>query len=278
MNIFIIIGILIIAIGTSIMGYGLSIIAGVLLTALGTGFMVYGQLVKSKVDNAEAAQVLQDKVDSVLRHIEEVREGEKGESSAIQIHQIEDEFKTWAGEFLNDRERKKVELARSALDLVEMQLKVSNEWRPVFEYVINTIESFSTAYTAQSGEIIKVIFPSIPANLYSEEASNYNGQVLFPNRAIWRIRFSSSKPPKENNPPSMVINFTTDMERNFPDYSNSLFIHKFGKPGDNSINVHVDGSDIPMTEDVEGIYPFDSYRDSLKKIILALFEAQLLRD
>jgi predicted DNA binding CopG/RHH family protein len=54
MNVFIIVGILLIALGTGIVGYGFSIV-GILLTALGTGIMVYGQLAKSKVDNAEVS-------------------------------------------------------------------------------------------------------------------------------------------------------------------------------------------------------------------------------
>jgi hypothetical protein len=161
MNVFIIVGILLIALGTGIVGYGFSIV-GILLTALGTGIMVYGQLAKSKVDNAEVSYVLQDKVDSVLKRIDEVREGEKDETSAGKIQQIEEEFKKWAAEFLKDRERKKVVLARSELDSVDNQLKVSNECKPIYEYILKTIESLAQAYNSESGETIKVDFPYFP--------------------------------------------------------------------------------------------------------------------
>ena len=207
MNVYIIVGILLIALGTGVMGYGFSIIVGILLNALGTGMMVYGQHVKSKVDSAEVSRVLQDKVDNVLKRIDEVREGEKDEASAGKIQQIEQEFQTWAAEFLKDREQRKVELARTHLDSVDVQLKVSNEWKPIFEYVLKTIDSMANAYNAESGETIKVDFPPLPPNLYSEAASKYGGKVVFPNKAVWRILFAASRPPKKENPPSMYINF-----------------------------------------------------------------------
>jgi hypothetical protein len=104
MNVSIIIGILLIALGTVVMSYGFSKIVGILLNALGMGIMVYGQLVKSKVDSAEVSKVLQEKIDSVWKRIDEVREDEKDEASAGKIQQIEAEFQVWAAEFLKDRE------------------------------------------------------------------------------------------------------------------------------------------------------------------------------
>lgn len=273
MNIFIIIGILIIAFGTGTMAYGFSIVAGILLTAFGTGTMIYGQLVKNKADSAEVSQVLQDKVDSVLKRIEEVREGEKEEVSSGKIHQIEEEFKNWAAEFLKDRERKKLELAKSGLDLVDTQLNISNEWRPIFQYVLTTIESLASAYNMQSGETIEVDFPPIPPNLYSEEASNYNGKVIFHNNFYWHISLRSSKPAKKNNPPRMDISFHMGKEHYLRD--SWLMIGDYDAK---SFMITINGSNIPVTNGIEGTYPFDSYRDSLKRIICRLFEAQLLQD
>lgn len=249
------------------------IISGILLIALGTGMMVYGQHVKSKVDSAEVARGLQDKVDNVLKHIDEVRKGEKDEASAGKINQIEQEFQTWAAEFLKDREQKKVKLARTHLDSVDVQLIVSNEWRPIFEYVLKTIDSMAKAYNAKSGETIKVDFPPLPPNLYSEEAENYGGTVIFPNKIMWRIMFLSIKPPRQNHPPSMYISFGQEGDRDR--------LHSYLQIGDwdkKNFRVSLSGPSVPTTEGVEGIYPLESYRDSLKTIIRRLFEAQLLRD
>jgi len=272
MNFYIIAGILLIALGTGVMVYGFSIIVGILLNALGTGIMVYGQLVKSKVDSAEVSRVLQDKVDNVLKRIDEVREGEKDEASAGKISQIEQEFKNWAAKFLKNRELRKIELERSKLDSVDVQLRVSNEWRPIFEYILQTIDSLARAYNAESGESVKVDFPPIPPNLYSDEARNYGGKVIFPNKVIWSIGFSSIKPPRERHPPSMKIYFQIEEERLFYSY---LSIENFDKK---SFLVRLDGSNIPTAEGIEGLYPFDLYRDSVKTIMQRLFEAQLLRD
>jgi hypothetical protein len=273
MNFHIIIGILLIALGTGVTVYGYSIIVGILLNALGMGIMVYGQLVKSKVDSAEVSRVLQDKVDNVLKRIDEVREGETDEASVGKIQQIEEEFKNWASEFLKNRELRKVELARTELDSVDVQLKVSNEWRPIFEYVLTTIESMAKAYNAKSGETIKVDFPSIPPNLYSEEASNYGGRVIFQNKVVWLVRFLSSKPPKKENPPQMIISFQKDEAKG---YLGSYFSIK--SIDDNSFITYLTGPNVPTAAGIEGKYPIDSYRDSLKPIMRRLFEAQLLRD
>jgi len=273
MNFFITAGILLIALGTGLMVYGFSIIVGILLNAIGTGIMIYGQLVRSKVDNDEVSRVLQDKVDNVLKRIDEIREGEKDEESAGKVNQIEQEFKNWASEFMKNREIKKVEIARSGLDLVDKQLKVSNEWKPIYEYVLNTIESLSHAYNAESGETIKVNFPPLPPNLFSKEARNYGGKVAFPNKVEWHIKFASSVLPRKNDSPKMIIGFS--MEKNRYNYDSLLMISSIGE---NLLNINLEGPSVPTAENIEGMYPLDSYRESLKTILRRLFEAQLLRD
>lgn len=273
MNFYIIIGLLVFALG-GLMVYSFSIIVGIMLNALGTGIIVYGQQVKSKGDSAEVSRVLQDKIDNVVRRIDEVREGEKNEASDGKIGQIEQEFKDWAAEFLKNREIRKVELARSELDSVDNQLKVSNEWKPIYEYVLKTIESLVQAYNAESGETIKVNFPPLPPNLFSEEAINYVGKIAFLNKVVWHIKFSSSNnPPRKGDAPWMIIGFS--MEGEPFKYNSHLMISRLGG---NMLNINLDGPNVPTAEGVEGYFPIDSYRDSLKTIMFHLFEAQLLRD
>ncbi len=249
------------------------IIGGILLIALGTLAMVYGQHAKSKVDSSEVSQVVQNKVDEVLKRIDEVRGDEKDKASAGKIQQIEQEFQTWASEFLKDRERRKIELARTHLDSSDVQLKVSNEWKPIFEYVLKTIDSLVQAYNAESGEAIKVNFPPVPANLYSEEAENYAGEVIFPNKVIWSVNFLSAKPPKQESPPTMFIYIKEKADQS---YLNSYCT--IGSLDKKSFRVHLNGPRVPTAKGIEGIYPFEAYRDSLKTILQRLFEAQLLRD
>ena len=45
-----------------------------------------------------------------------------------------------------------------------------------------------------------------------------------------------------------------------------------------SFRVYLMGPNVPTIEDIEGIYPYNSYQDSLKKIMRQIFEAQLLHD
>jgi len=71
---------------------------------------------------------------------------------------------------LKDREKRKVKLARTRLDSVDVQLKVSNEWKSIFEYVLKTIDLLVQAYNAESGETIKIDFSPLYPNLYSDAA------------------------------------------------------------------------------------------------------------
>jgi len=249
------------------------IIGGILLIALGTLAMVYGQHAKSKVDSSEVSQVVQNKVDEVLKRIDEVRGGEKDKASAGKIQQIEQEFQIWAAEFLKDRELRKVQFARTQLDSVDVQLKVSNEWKPIFEYALKTIDAMAHAYNSESGETVKVDFPPLPSNLYSEAARKYGGKIIFPNKAIWHILFAASSPPKKENPPSMYVEFRKEGDIGL---LNSYFSISY--LNEKSFRSYITGPDVPTAEGVEGIYPLESYRDSLKTIISRLFEAQLLRD
>jgi low affinity Fe/Cu permease len=284
MNIYIVAGIIIIAVGTFVMIYGqlkksvkinpfIIISVGILLIAFGTIVMIYGQYEKSKEDSS----VLQSKVDDVLKRIDEAKKGEINESSGGKIQKIEQEFQIWAAEFLKDRERKKIKLTKRQLDSVDVQLKVSNELRPVFEYVLKTIDSLARAYKAESSKIVQVDFPSIPSNLYSEAASKYSGKVVFPNKTVWRVTFLSMKPPRERHPPSMYITFHQDEGRRASTDSYVCIRRSdfsFGK----GFDVVINGQSVPTDDDIEGTFSFDSYRDSLKTIIRRLFEAELLRE
>ncbi len=169
---------------------------------------------------------------------------------------------------------KKVELARSELDSVDNHLKVSNEWRPIYEYVLKTIELLAQAYNAECGKTIEVNFSPLPPNLFSEDAHNYDGKVAFPNKAVWHIKFSSSKPHRKENTSSMIIGFSMDGDRF--NYDSMLLISRLGE---NLLNINLDGPSVPpIAEGIERVYPLESYRDSLKTIVRSLFESQLLQD
>jgi hypothetical protein len=249
------------------------IIVGILIIALGTGLTLYGQHIKSRGDSS----ILQEKVENVLKSIDETKKGEKDEATAGKMQQIEQEFRTWATEFLKDREQKKVALAKNQLDSVDEQFKVSNEVKPVFEYVLKTIESLARAYNAESGQKVQVDFPTIPSNLYTQAAEDYSGKVIFPSKVVWRVSFFAIKPPQRKYPPCMYVSFClTEKESGLSRYcaiKPRMMMKEFKE-----ISVDLNGSGVPMTEGIEGTYPVESYRESLKMIVRRLFEAQLLRD
>ena len=285
MNFYITAGILLIAVGTFVMIFGqleksvvhtkiktfIIIGVGIALIALGTFGIIYGQHEKSKEDSS----ILQSKIDDVLKNIGEVKKGETNEVSVGKIQKTEQEFEIWASEFMKNRERKKVELARTQLDSIDTQLKVSNEWRPIFEHVLQTIDSLARAYNTKSSEPIKVDFPAIPENLYSAAASAYPGKVVFPNKAMWFVEFMSSLPP--TYPPSMNICFQHQKSSSFLRL-NYLSIRIRSSMDKKEIDLTIYGKDLPTTDGIEGSYPLDSYRDKLKTIIRRLFEAELLRN
>ncbi|MHB8123756.1 MAG: hypothetical protein ACYDG4_16585 [Desulfuromonadaceae bacterium] len=288
MNAHIIGGIFLIALGTLWMVYGqlikskgdgaillkyAHVIGGIVLIALGTGWMVYGQYVKGMEDGA----ILQGKVEQVLKSIDGIKQGETAEATAGKIQQIEQEFQTWATEFLRDRERRKVTLTKAQLDSVDEQFGVSNKVRPVFEYVIRTIESLARAYNAESDQKVQIDFPPIPPNLYSEAAENYRGKVIFPSNVVWVISFLSKKPSHREHPPFMNLDFNLQ-KSGLPSGSYCLISPKLMKNEFSGLSVKLNGPNLPVTDGIEGEYPVASYRDSLKMITRRLFEAQLLRD
>jgi hypothetical protein len=99
------------------------------------------------------------------------------------------------------------------------------------------------------------------------------GKIIFPNKFIWSLELFSSKPPRKTSRPSFYIYFEKENGKRKSD--NFLIIEKFDE---NKLHIHIHGSNIPTAEGIEGLYPLDSYKDSLKTILRRLFEAQLLRD
>ena len=72
----------------------------------------------------------------------------------------------------------------------------------------------------------------------------------------------------------MYISFGKEGDR---DYMRSFCAIGALVTGDKkSFHVGLTGPDVPTVKGIEGIYPIESYRDSLKKIMRQIFEAQLL--
>jgi hypothetical protein len=71
----------------------------------------------------------------------------------------------------------------------------------------------------------------------------------------------------------MYINFQIEGNRHYePSY---FLITNFDEK---SFHAILNGPNVPTAEGIEGTYPLESYRESLKTIIQRLFEAQLLRE
>jgi hypothetical protein len=139
--------------------------------------------------------------------------------------------------------------------------------------------TLARAYNAESGQKVVVDFPPIPSNLYSQAAEEYVGNVIFPSKVVWQVRFNFSKPPQRRYPPSMQVNFLLSEKDSFSSSSSALVIHPESTKNEiKEFIVVIVGSDVPTTEGIQGNYQVESYRESLKMIMRRLFESQLLRD
>jgi hypothetical protein len=242
------------------------IIVGVLLVALGTGVMIYGQWTKSKADST----ALETKVDGVLQRIDSIRSGTTDPTKEAELAQVEDDFTQWATDFLRNREQKRIALQRSGLASVEEELRVSAQWRPIYQYVLDTVTNLARAYSAATNEPVVVSLPPLPDNFYGTRISDYGGKVAFPNKIVWHVGFRSDERARADQGPNMLIFIGTD------DFVQSLDSRVQLYPLRDKLIITCAGERVPLIEGVESEIPVSAYHEPLKAALQRLFEAQLL--
>lgn len=179
------------------------IILGVVINTFGLFLMAKGTLLSGKKDKNEIIK----KFNEFRKEIKIIKGSTTNIESLHKIDEIENEFDEWAEAFVGDFESKKVELAKNEILLKEREIKLTKEWRHIYQYIIETIRGMLVAYNQKSINKIEFNLPEIPNDLFGKEIELFEGFIIFNEKVGWKISLSINKPYDDDDLPDFWIRF-----------------------------------------------------------------------
>ena len=125
-------------------------IIGIILIALGTFLTFFGSHIQSKRDKSN----FEEKHHEVIASIASVKAQQDSTKDSGTTAKIEKEYLEWADQFFGGLEKTKLSLEKEKIEEVEMQLDLSNKYRYLYEAFVGTFNSYINAYNEGSGNRI----------------------------------------------------------------------------------------------------------------------------
>lgn len=244
------------------------LVIGGIATGVGPIFLYWGSVLAARADSATVEQRLAEfgaKLDEAKR---ESSVDPVTERSSDRISKVDEEFSSWADDFVKQRHLRRLDFARAKLDAQSVAAEVTARWSPFMEKVLNLSRNILTAYNEKSGSEIKMDLPEIPPDLF---ASPYNGKITFHTGAVWTLSTNCFLPARDSSGAALVIGFGNSEVRSgsiiqiqFYARSKTFEIGAFGE----AVPADIGTKQLPLTE-------FDAV---ISTSVRRLVEAQLLND
>jgi len=251
------------------------VIIGLLLIFAGSFLCYLGQRKHSALDTKNSEEILNTKVTSVLKAIHDARSNVRettehpdnvsNKTAMDKIDAIEQDFRQWAASFIASRSSKKLGFDKQKIELLDVELRNSRKWRPLFQKWINTILALAEAYNSTSKtNFISTQKITLQENLYIR--MNSHPTISFGDKATWLFDIVARKPVSIDETPTFVIAFNQEGK-----YTGEVSL----KPNKNEIFVNLSLLEMPKPTSIRKNYNI-SDESGITEAFKALIEMQIL--
>ena len=251
------------------------VVTGLLIVAIGSGVAIYGQYLKSKTDNATTAVENDKKLQQIMSDIQSIKNSNPPPEVAAKIEKVEDEFRSWASEFGKKKAERRVDFEKAKLDQAALELKMSRRYRPFLEFARDTLEKAVVAYNAESQENVRCELRRVPDNIYDLSDARQGdevGNIVFGPTVAWVVFMRATLPAREDNRPTMTISFVKDPKEGWGTNRFSIYPDLI----DGVYRISFSGERVPSFVGINSQYPMEGYEKTLRDVLLKVFEAQVL--
>ncbi|TKJ42117.1 hypothetical protein CEE37_00125 [candidate division LCP-89 bacterium B3_LCP] len=254
----------------------LYIYIGLILIALGTGLTIYGGFVRNKIENDKTRHTFNQKIEEVKSKIDDAKSSDLSDSVSVKdsLLVIEQDFQDWANEFLGTFEARKLDFKKMKLSEVDREITASKKARPVFDFLLNTIQNLTNVYREELGLKIESDFLNIPENLYHDDLKgSLFGKIKYSEDVIWKMGIYASR-EVEGELPSFHIEVDNSYDDNLHQGRISTLRFGLDEPGE---LVTVRRSEyFPLKVDIQDTIPISEYKKEFPAIVKKLVEMQIL--
>lgn len=187
------------------------IIFGILILVAGTGFGTYLMYVGSGKSSAVSQKELIDKIEETRQEIAEAKNSTNPDKQKIEM--IENEFNSWANDFVKNKDIKRLELEKESIDTKGSRIALSNIWKPRLDTFFLSIRNIIDAYNKQTGDSISYEIEKLPENIFDPSAEVYTAKVIFSPDVVWVMTVTPALPLADDQMPIVTISISGQEDR-----------------------------------------------------------------
>jgi hypothetical protein len=270
-------------------GY-LVISIGLVLVGVGGFLGFYGAQLNNRADNATTSDTFNTQIGKVLGAIASAKEAvgrevpsgsgaglsttpEPATSAARREAQqklvdIEQDFSQWASDFIGNRDLKRLELEREALETRTKEIQISKDYRPLFQYAVDALRGIIQAYNQKAGSNFSAQLTDLPMNLYLGDSLQCDiGTIDFGFDTKWHVYVYANKPPQTDNPPFFQIDV-----QNLRFKTSDAFRIQIVAPNFRLIGF---GGGVAGAARIDAEKPLDSFQAPIRSSLQRLVETQI---
>lgn len=162
------------------------VIFGVVIIAIGTCFLYLGSSKSDKIAQKEVTE----KIEETQRKIEELKHSGSGNVDTNKINEIENEFNAWADSFLQNKEILKLSFQKKDINDKEERLSLNAKWRPFYVSFFINIKNIIDAYNKKSNDVVKYKIVQLPENLFNPDNGIYTSSISFRENIQWEFKLT----------------------------------------------------------------------------------------
>jgi hypothetical protein len=262
---------------------------GIVFGAVSVFFLYFGSHIGTKQTSQDTAEAVRTEVNKVLQRIDavqrDVADSPKTSAPPVsadisvtphaaqrdaqqQLSDIDQAFSRWAADYIQDRDLKKLSFERQRLDARANELSLSNQYRPIFQQLVDSIRAAVNAYNAKTDAKFRVDLRDPPANLYSTPQNTIEiGSVFFIPEVFWTVNIFSEKPARADRLPYLYID-VQGKPRLAEDQLRVLIVPP-------NLRIATYGGGIVSAAKLPETYPLSTSTDAVKDLVQRLIEAQI---
>ena len=241
-------------------------IIGIILVAVGGLLAAYGQ--------HRASDETERRRDAKFAEYFAKLDNAKGlppDMKAIVLDSIDRDFDSWAKKFAKTRDRNRLPVQETLIQKEQGEITASDAARPVFNLLLTSIRDYLRAYNAETGSKFEAELPELPDNFMG--SSTYVGYVSFkPNAVRWQIHIWPTNDLGQPVP-MLAIHIAPDGHSFIGSEGNMVYAIQ---PYTKVVVAQNERAYPPFLDGMTGRFPFGEAAKGLQRSIQRLLESQIL--
>jgi hypothetical protein len=173
------------------------IIIGIVIIAVGTFFVQYGARLESKRSGTKS----EARLEQISQDLAELKGRPKSALSQESVLRVQEDVTAWAKDFATDRQTKELTFKQRKLEQEQAAQHANALAREYAVFFVNVLRDTLQSYQKIAGQQITYELSEVPSNLFDNRNASYSGNIVFSSTRRWVISaFATTSTPDVGGP------------------------------------------------------------------------------